>query len=624
MRHFTLFILMLSLTFSVLGQKIKYKDLYPLLDVQDYENALPNLKTFLANPKNADHANAHLQMATITELRAKALKPLVQAELINSAVDSAVRFFEIAKSLIDEKEIKKNDDYYQSYNRRDLRTGEFGIKVSDVHLDIEQRIQALEKLKEDKTTLNTLLEQVEAKYSDLKNIFSDLSEFHREENLLILRANEEIFATLDDLIDGTIDVRSDIYAIEGLVNDLPTKPFEFKLEEKLIRDFANDGRESPASIHGDFVLWDYESWAKKIKRIVDVDLAPARELTAGYDEDLMNIQKTISEHGEINLEDFSWEVAPKVVKVLTQFEPEPYPIYIFQMHLQETSLKYLMSEYYFPELLDSLDINFQYERADTVVKALEAYEETILDLLVREKFSPEEKYRDYFERRFKGKSNYIKQLAARRDWHAALRESWEEKLAFWYDKANWVVSIQGADTLTIPTFPDTSASYIDFAEVGFLCLNTQLGKNDSLMSIGIEYKEPAKREKHSKVLGYLAKISNPRELIWKTNFSLDGLQIGTNIHDLSGEIVYYDSIYSISYVYAPNEDSTQVNLAVKKIEQDKVKWHQEFVCKSDLFEVVYDPYTLRTSIYYWEDEESTEKKKLAQLTNKGEIFGTNE
>ncbi len=54
---------------------------------------------------------------------------------------SAVLYLAKAKALIDEKELKKRDECYQAFYRRNLRSGEFGIKLSDVHLEIDERLE---------------------------------------------------------------------------------------------------------------------------------------------------------------------------------------------------------------------------------------------------------------------------------------------------------------------------------------------------------------------------------------------------------------------------------------------------------------------------------------------------
>jgi len=76
---------------------------------------------------NPDHPSANLQMGFL-------------AESYLEDCEQSVYYFERALDLIDEKELKKNKDYYLQYQRRNLRTGKIGVKLPDIQLDIEQRI----------------------------------------------------------------------------------------------------------------------------------------------------------------------------------------------------------------------------------------------------------------------------------------------------------------------------------------------------------------------------------------------------------------------------------------------------------------------------------------------------
>ena len=136
------FYLILFLCTGLHAQKLKYKDLFPILDAKNYAEGGPKLFQYLAQLKK-DEANPNLQMGLMLEHDFFKYDILDDSSKIYSSGDSAVLFLEKAKTLITEKELKKNDEYYQAFFRRDLRTGEFGIKVSDVHLDIEKKVEAI-------------------------------------------------------------------------------------------------------------------------------------------------------------------------------------------------------------------------------------------------------------------------------------------------------------------------------------------------------------------------------------------------------------------------------------------------------------------------------------------------
>ena len=87
---------------------------------------------------------------------------LKQTELIVAHCDSAVIFYNKAASIVTEKELRKNDEYYQLFSRRDPRTGEFGVKISDVKLQLETRIKTVKERKDQVKELKRLFLKVEA------------------------------------------------------------------------------------------------------------------------------------------------------------------------------------------------------------------------------------------------------------------------------------------------------------------------------------------------------------------------------------------------------------------------------------------------------------------------------
>src|ERR1044071_9834492 len=125
--------LVLLASATVSGQKIKYKDLFVLLDSRQFKDAEPFLRKYLKD--NNDNPNAYLFMGFILQEKCMKADVLKESDLVGIYADSSIYYLDLAKKGITEKEVKRNDEFYQSYSRRDQRTGEFGIKMSDIHLD---------------------------------------------------------------------------------------------------------------------------------------------------------------------------------------------------------------------------------------------------------------------------------------------------------------------------------------------------------------------------------------------------------------------------------------------------------------------------------------------------------
>src|SRR5688572_22459704 len=135
------FLFLSLVVYPAVGQKVKYKDIWGLLSTKQYEAAEPFLKRYVR--ETTDNPNAFLYMGIIYQEKSSKDDVLKQTKRAIMHMDSAIFFYDKAYKSITEKELKRNDEFYQAYNRRDLRTGEFGVKLSDVQFDLEKKMEGL-------------------------------------------------------------------------------------------------------------------------------------------------------------------------------------------------------------------------------------------------------------------------------------------------------------------------------------------------------------------------------------------------------------------------------------------------------------------------------------------------
>src|ERR1700712_5634992 len=104
-RKTTFFLLgFIFLSVSGMAQKVKYKDLFLLLNAKDYQKAEPFLKKYLK--ENDENPNAFLFMGFIYQEKSEKNDVLTQQEPLFLNIDSALIYYSKVLKTITEKEIK--------------------------------------------------------------------------------------------------------------------------------------------------------------------------------------------------------------------------------------------------------------------------------------------------------------------------------------------------------------------------------------------------------------------------------------------------------------------------------------------------------------------------------------
>jgi hypothetical protein len=135
-----IFLSLFCATHLAFSQKVKYKDIFPLLEKKQYDAAEPLLKKYLE--KEQDNPNAVLYMGIIQMEKYFKLQS-TDPQGAGKAKDEAIRYLTQAKNEVNEWEVSKNEDYYTYYKRRNVRTGKVEVNASDVTYDIENRLKKL-------------------------------------------------------------------------------------------------------------------------------------------------------------------------------------------------------------------------------------------------------------------------------------------------------------------------------------------------------------------------------------------------------------------------------------------------------------------------------------------------
>jgi len=324
--------LICQVTFAM-AQKVKYKDLIELLNAKQYEMAEPFLKRYLK--ENNDNASAYLYMGIVYQEKSLQKDLLKQTEPLIIALDSAIYFFEKVNPLITEKEIKRNDENYQMYIRRDMRTGEFGVTQSDVQLDIETRLKSLKEKRERVKPLKNYFVQAEKQYGRAREFYLAIQNRYANEKEFYFRSDDQLLVELNNLVAVYDSSQAAFKSYKSILEKIGKTTYNQQLSLLDITDFKRDGATPADFLVNDLKLWDYTRWAQKSFEIIRKEIIPFRDNLISYDIEINKLDKKLRTDSVSVRNDLAKLVNKLNQSQLNKFDPDPLPSGVFNMKIAE-------------------------------------------------------------------------------------------------------------------------------------------------------------------------------------------------------------------------------------------------------------------------------------------------
>lgn len=263
--------------FSAFGQKVKYKDIYSLLSTKQYDAAEPFLKRYLATEQ--ENPNAFLYMGIIYQEKAVACHVLRDTRSLVAYADSAIVCFDKATALLTERELKRNAEYYQAYNRRDLRTGEFGLALSDIQFDLQKRKEGLLSRASSAKMIRHHFESADSLYASCTKAYQTLKQQHPTMRDLFLRANDSTVALLDNVASKFEAAMNAIRLYQSSMTTPGVPAYRHDFNLRTIADYAAEGSDPIDFSQEEVSLWDYGTLAAGVQEKILRDVRPLQQET---------------------------------------------------------------------------------------------------------------------------------------------------------------------------------------------------------------------------------------------------------------------------------------------------------------------------------------------------------
>ncbi|MEO9485387.1 MAG: hypothetical protein ABJG47_18150 [Ekhidna sp.] len=571
-------ILFILFLFGAQAQKIKYKDLYPILAAKNYEEGGPKLIQFLSDIKNQEEANANLQMGLWLESRFLSYDVVNDSSRVYQVGDSAVFYLEKAKGQIDEKELKKKDEYYQAFFRRDLRTGEFGIKVSDVHLDIEKKVEAIETRIADVKEMHRKVVRVENNQSEAMESYKALTtQFAVYSNMLIGadQAVQEIISKIEE--SGTLGMEN-AKSVQELAVKLGSDKYSQDPMLKSIDQFGVDGMNAANLRSGPIEIWNFQSWASEARSEILGGVALFKTMVKNHADELRSQKEKVKKSQSEDISDFPDNLKEQFAK----YDPESTVEKLLKIEMYEARIIKQVDLQLNPSLMDSSLIGSQleiYEAAFADAKEMNVLVESITseDLEISKK-----KYTDYIESFFQTYVTASKYVLEMQNWSRRHVKWLGDAVEFWSEKNQWGIDAENEEVV-YPLFVQ------DSPESGLMTMNVPVKSPEEVVAYGADLN--AKK-------GFIASFGPDRIVKWKLEFDLPGVEAVNYASDSIPTIAGSESFY----IY--NSSIQENNFVVVSYTPDgRLNWGTVVSINKEPVDFKFDDLTQELTILLYPEEQ---------------------
>lgn len=429
------FLILLFLSTTGWAQKVKYKDIFALLNAKQYEEAEPFLKRYLK--ETDDNPNAYLFMGLIFQEKALKNDILKQTALSVRNMDSSLVCLNKAGQMVDEKEIKRNKEYYVMYNRRDLRTGEFNVTLSDVQFDIQKRTESLKERIDRVKMVKFYFSLADSLYDKTQQAFLKLRTAGADGNLFYLTANETTLASLKAITVRYDSMIKYFEHYQASMQNMGKTGYNQRLNVQTIQDFSKDGSGEADFFSEEIKVWDYKKWASESEQVITKEIIPMRKHLVTYDIELNKLREKLSGDSVSVQSDLTKLIDQLLYAQLRRFDENPLPLQVFSMKIADLEYRSKVIEH--KAIKDSANMHTRIRMAREEKRLITRLDSICNTLTAADMEAASVKYEEFITNTYQNTvvlTTYIKGL---RDF--AIRESrdLDKRIAQQEESLKWIV-----------------------------------------------------------------------------------------------------------------------------------------------------------------------------------------
>lgn len=436
-----LFALASTMAFS---QKLKYKDIFALLSTNQYEAAEPFLKKYLK--ETTDNPNAYLYLGFIYEQKSNKEDVLKNTGQALTTIDSAIMLFTKANSMITDKEIKKEKDYYAMYSQRDLRSGTFEIKLAHIQYDLQKRVDALRERIDKIKMVKHYFNEAETGYKKCNEIYISLQQAYPGLREFYLRADDRTIAQLKELAALFVATTKAFDNYKVSLGNLGKTTYNQKWNVKEISDFKTEGSQPTDFYQNDLLIWDYKSFADKSMMIIDNEVKPLRNELITYDIEINKLAEKLKQDSVSVRSDLARLVENLLNDKLKKIDPEPLPMDVLALKMADLEYKSALMDS--RRLKDSLNVYLQLDLVKTEISYLKKVDSLAVKLLTRNIDEEALNYQHFVNSTYNSAALLKSYVRAEKEFADREMKKKVEQLAARTEAINWIIADRDSVPLT--------------------------------------------------------------------------------------------------------------------------------------------------------------------------------
>ncbi len=537
--RFLLLVIVVSSSTLSWGQKVKYKDLFFLIHKsKKYEDGEPFLRSFLRNPKNANHANANFQMGVIHELNAGKKDVLTESKDKGMLLDSAVYFYAKSKSLITDKEVRKNSDYYEDdFLRRDLRTGKMGIKVSDVQLYMDDRVNKLNERILDLKSIDHHFYKSKDEYQKAFELYAELVNKYQSQRVFYLRADDEVISQCSLIKTAYDSAMGNFGEYKIIIAKIESSDYNQSLNVLKIEDIKADGDKMADFYAASIDVYDFAHWADRESGVIKDHIRPLKKKLIAYDQRLNKTREKLFKDSVSVVAMMKLERDDKLYEELSMYDERAMPLRL--LDLKQEELTYWSFIFGNKKDKDSTNIAYQVEMATSELEAINGVDSLSNVLLGYDLTSEGENYLEYISSQYEGVAGlqrYVKQklnfAQAEKKYRATILEAKIER-------SRWLM--YGNDS--IPLFQRDSTLQLASSsdKTQYIRLGESMPDNPVQFTYGIKY-EPTRKGS-----AYVSAVPDSLSVTTIASYKLDAVFTIDRFQSLGAQSVH-DQALKLTYI----------------------------------------------------------------------------